>query len=268
MLVRSWNLFHGNSVPPGRNAYLEEMVRLVTADAPDLVCLQELPLWALPELEGWSGMRAYADPAAPPRLGPFPSTPAIGRALTSLHHGQLRSTFTGQGNAILAGRDLRLTDRRVLVLNDRGFRRQQARWLRLGPLARLVWSKERRVIQAVRLAAQDRPLLLANLHATSYPPDDRLADAEVFRAAVFADGLAGPSEPLVIAGDLNVRSGRSRTLAELTGPEWGFAQFGHGVDHVLVRGAELGRTAVWPEERRRLDGLLLSDHAPIEAEIR
>ena len=68
-----------------------------------------------------------------------------------------------------------------------------------------------------------------------------------------------------LAADL--RSNGCRALADLTGPEWGFAQFGHVVDHVLVRGAELGRTAVWPKERRRLGGVLLSDHAPIEAEI-
>lgn len=267
MLVRSWNLFHGNSVPPGREAYLEEMVRLATADEPEVVCLQELPLWALPELERWSGMQAHGYAAAPARLGPFPSTPGLGRWVTSIHHGRLRSSFTGQGNAILTGPELRVLERRSLVLNDRGFRRQQARWLRLGPLARFVWSKERRVIQALRLSWGDRTLVLANLHATSYPPDERIADAEVFRAAVFADGLAAPSEPVVIAGDLNVRTGNSQTLADLTGPEWGFAHFGHGVDHVLVRGADLGRRATWPEERRRLGGVLLSDHAPIEAEI-
>jgi endonuclease/exonuclease/phosphatase family metal-dependent hydrolase len=243
------------------------MVRLVTADTPDVVCLQELPLWSLPELDRWSGMRSYADAAAPARFGPFPSTPAIGRAVTAIHSGWLRSSFTGQGNAILVGPALRVLEHRSLVLNDRAFRRQQARWLGLGPLARFVWSKERRIIQTLRLAAGERTLTLANLHATSYPPDERIADAEVFRAAVFADGVAQPSESLVIAGDLNVRTGRSQTLADLTTPEWGFAHFGHGVDHVLVRGAELGRTATWPAARRTIDGVLLSDHAPIEAEI-
>ena len=47
MLVRSWNLFHGNTLPPGRRSRLEEMVRLATADRPDVLCLQEVPLWAL-----------------------------------------------------------------------------------------------------------------------------------------------------------------------------------------------------------------------------
>ena len=40
VLVRTWNLFHGNAVPPERRGFLEEMVQLVTADAPDVVCLQ------------------------------------------------------------------------------------------------------------------------------------------------------------------------------------------------------------------------------------
>ena len=37
MLVRSWNLFHGNSFPPGRTSYLEEMVMLASADRPDVL---------------------------------------------------------------------------------------------------------------------------------------------------------------------------------------------------------------------------------------
>src|ERR687887_984957 len=85
LLVRTWNLFHGNTVPPGRRAYLEEMVRLASADRPDVLCLQELPAWALPRLEKWSGMSAFAEIAARPRLGPLPSTAEVGRRLTAVH---------------------------------------------------------------------------------------------------------------------------------------------------------------------------------------
>lgn len=268
MLVRTWNLFHGNAVAPERRAFLEEMIRLVTADRPDVVCLQELPLWSFRELERWSGMQAFADEAARARLGPFPSTPAIGLALTSLNHGLFRSAFTGQGNAILADRALRPLDRRRLVLNDRRFRRAQARWLGLDAIARLVWAKERRVCQAVRLALPSGArLLVANLHATSYPPDERLPDAELHRAAVFADGLAEPGEALVMAGDFNVKDGRSRTLEDLASAEWGLARFGEGVDHVLVRGAEIERGVAWPRARRTVGGRVLSDHPPVEVEI-
>ena len=50
LLLRTWNLFHGNTVPPERRAHLEQMVRLATADEPDLVLLQEVPAWALGRL--------------------------------------------------------------------------------------------------------------------------------------------------------------------------------------------------------------------------
>ena len=30
LLVRTWNLFHGNAAPPERSAYLEQMVQLVS----------------------------------------------------------------------------------------------------------------------------------------------------------------------------------------------------------------------------------------------
>lgn len=268
MLLRSWNLFHGNAVPPEREAFLEEMVRLVTGDEPDLVCLQEVPLWAFAELARWSAMQMLADGAAPARLGPLPSTARIGKALTSLHHGRLRSLFAGQGNAILAAPALHLLERRLLVLNERRFRRAQARWLGLGAVARAAWGKERRVCQAARLRRPGgRTLVLANLHATSYPPDERIADAEVFRAVVFADGLAAPDELVIVAGDLNVFAHSSRTLADVVGPEWGFRRFGHRVDHVLVRGADIVRGAVWPRARRQRAGRLLSDHAPIEVVV-
>ena len=47
MLVRTWNLFDGNIVPPDRHVHLREMVELITAGTPDVVCLQEIPVWAL-----------------------------------------------------------------------------------------------------------------------------------------------------------------------------------------------------------------------------
>jgi endonuclease/exonuclease/phosphatase family metal-dependent hydrolase len=268
LLVRTWNLFHGNTVPPRRSDRLEEMVRLVSADGPDVVCLQEVPPWALELLHGWSGMTAVGEVAARPRLGPLPSTAGIGRALTSLHHGVLRSAFSGQANAILAAPPLTVLDRHRIVLNSRDFRVVQARWLELPPLARLAWARERRVCHAVRLARPDgSTLLIANLHATSYRPDHRLADAELLRAATFADAVARPAETLVLAGDFNLRAERSQTLVELTGAAWRFSAPSPRIDHVLVRGAAAAPARVWPEDRRRLGDVLLSDHAPVEVEI-
>jgi endonuclease/exonuclease/phosphatase family metal-dependent hydrolase len=268
VLVRTWNLFHGNAKPPAREAFLEEMVRFASADSPDVLCLQEVPAWAIGQLEGWSGMTAFGEVAARPTLGPFPSTAAVGRALTSLDHGLVRSAFTGQANAVLVSPRLGCEETPALVLNSRGFRRAQARWLGLDLVARFAWARERRVCQAVRVThAEGKTILVGNLHATSYRPDERLADAELLRAAAFLDGLAGPDEPVALCGDFNVTADRSRTLADLCGAEWGFRGPGPGIDHVLVRGAHASEPQRWPDERRRVDGRLLSDHAPVEVTI-
>jgi endonuclease/exonuclease/phosphatase family metal-dependent hydrolase len=267
LVVRTWNVFHGNAFPPERKAYLEEMVRLATADRPDILCLQEVPVWALERLGEWSGMNVYGEVAAPARFGPAPLSPELGRRVTELHHGVLRSAFSGQANAILFDLRLKAHTRAAVVLNSASFRRVQAQWLGLDLVARLAWAKERRVCQAVRLELPGgRFALVATLHATGLP-DDRLPDAELFRAASFADGLARPGEICVLAGDFNVRVARSRTLGELSGPEWGFSKPREGLDQVLVRGAAVRAVERWPVERRRLGTRVLSDHAPVEARI-
>jgi endonuclease/exonuclease/phosphatase family metal-dependent hydrolase len=268
LLVRTWNLFHGNTKPPGRKAFLEEMVRLATADSPDLVCLQEVPVWALPHLASWSGMTAVGDVAKRPSLGPLPSTAEVGRVLTELNHGLFRSAFTGQANALLIGAALSVVEHRRVVLNPFRFRRAQARRLGLGRAARLGWAVERRVCQAVRIRGGDRTLVVGNLHATAYSSDRRLADAELLRAAAFVDGVALPQEPVLLCGDLNLSVRTSHTLAQLMTSEWGFSgATPTGIDHVLVRGLRAGEVRVWPAEWREYDGRLLSDHAPVEVEV-
>jgi endonuclease/exonuclease/phosphatase family metal-dependent hydrolase len=264
LLVRTWNLFHGNTVPPGRKAYLEDMVRLATADRPDVVCLQELPVWALDELGGWSGMTAVSDVARRPLL----FSAELGRLLTELNHGLLRSAFTGQGNAILLRSELRVVEHRHVVLNARAFRREQARKLGLDLRTRLAWRKERRLCQVVRVQRDDRTLVVANLHATSHPTDKRLADVELLRGAGYVKRFARGDEPLLLCGDFNVSVRRSHTLAELAEPEWGFTgATPTGIDHILVRGVQAGAPERWPDERRRRDGFLLSDHTPVDRRV-
>jgi endonuclease/exonuclease/phosphatase family metal-dependent hydrolase len=244
------------------------MVRLA-ADGADVVLLQELPVWSFPHLAGWSGLRAFPAVAQRPRVGPLPGTAGLGRAVTELHHGLLRSAFTGQGNAILAHPRLRPRDFGALTLNPRSFRRPQAEWLELPLVAQLAWAKERRVVQALRVELGDgQTLLVANLHATSYPADSRLPDAELLRAAVWTDALAHPGEPVVLGGDLNVSIGASRTLPDLASAEWGFSGATEdGVDHVLVRGIGASAPRRWPPDRRRRGDGLLSDHAPVEVTL-
>lgn len=255
--------------PPERRAYLRPMVRLASSDRPDILCLQELPVWALPRLPDWSGMKAFGDVAQPARFGPLPISAELGHQLSSLHNGLLRSAFSGQANAILLSPDAELLAHERLVLNSREFRDKEARRLRLGLIARLGWAKERRIVQAVRARFHDdTTVLVANLHATSYPADQRLADAELLRAATFADGVAEPGDVVVLAGDFNVPPSRSATQAELTDGEWGFAAAAvDGIDRILVRGVQLDGAVRWPPERRRLDGRLLSDHTPVEARV-
>src|SRR5215831_13886522 len=101
MLIRTWNVFHGNTHPPGRQSFVEAAVRLAVADAPDVVCLQELPAWSLQKLAAWTGYAAAAALADPPSLGPVRWTPEFGRRMTALNPGFFRSAFTGQGNAVL-----------------------------------------------------------------------------------------------------------------------------------------------------------------------
>jgi endonuclease/exonuclease/phosphatase family metal-dependent hydrolase len=192
----------------------------------------------------------------------------VGRALTAPNHGLFRSAFAGQGNSILLAPALRVLAQETITLNSRRFRAAQARWLGLDLVARIAWAKERRVCHAVRLELPDgRTMLVADMHCTSYPPDQRLPDAEVLRAATFADTIAEPGDILVLAGDLNVSFLRSRTLHDLCSPAWGFSPAGPGIDHVLVRGARTQALQRWPDTRRERDGRLLSDHAPVEVEI-
>lgn len=266
MLVRTWNLFHGNTVPPGRRAYLREMIELITVDRPDVVCLQEIPAWALGSIGGWSGMQAVTVRAARPTLGPFPTPASVGRALT-VHHGILRSAFTGQGNGILIPADAKIRQAKTITLNTNVFCEEQGAKLGLTPKVTRWWEKERRVCHLVQFELRNRQrFLVANLHTTSYSTDLRLADAELRRATNFIERGAEVEEVLIVAGDFNITREQSATIQALmtAPPEARWQASGPQIDHVLVRGAHAESARVWPEEERQYEGRLLSDHAPVE----
>jgi endonuclease/exonuclease/phosphatase family metal-dependent hydrolase len=213
MLVRTWNLFHGKPSPPGRRAFLRQMIELVTSDRPDVVCLQELPVWALGQLESWSGMHAATAVARPP-LVPFGA-----RSLTALHHGLFRSAFTGEGGAILTRAATR--DLGEQVVGE---------------------TSLRRIAHAVDLDG----VTVVNFHTDG--------DREQFDRVV-----ALARERSILAGDANLVAPTADGFS---------APLAGSIDQILVRGLELhdGPTA-WPFERRVVDGLVLSDHAPVEAVV-
>ena len=258
MIVRTWNIFHGNTVPPGRRRYVKEMIRLVTKDDPDLVCLQEVPPWAFEPIAEWSGMQIYGEIASRPTIGPLPSTVSLGRAITDLNPGLLRSGFEGQANAILVAPDRRILSRHVLTLNTPRFRLRAARRLGLSLVELLAWGKERRQCMAVRL---EGGMVVANLHATK-ARNPRIPDAELVLAAGWAARLAGDA-PAILAGDFNVDTARSVMIDQLDG----YTKAGPGIDHIVARGAATGPYDRWTPQQRRLGQLALSDHAPVEVEV-
>lgn len=115
VVIRTWNLFHGNAHPPGRRAYLRQMIELVTRDRPDIVCLQELPVWAVSRLAAWSGMHAVAAVARRPLLK------CGAKLLTDLNNGLFRSAFTGEADAILSSQPA--SDLGVIVVGQKRLRR-------------------------------------------------------------------------------------------------------------------------------------------------
>jgi endonuclease/exonuclease/phosphatase family metal-dependent hydrolase len=236
LLVRCWNVYHGRTHPQSSTLHLEEMVRLVTADAPDVVALQEVPLWAVKRLEDWSGMSAWWAMTMPALLGPL-----AGR-VTAADPVRFRSSLTGQANALLVNPHFEIGRHRRVVLNP-GLSRTD--WLLVGG--------QRRVCHSLEVDAQGERVVLANLHASN-APDRQLIEAEIERAAAFV----AAAERCVLCGDFNVRRH----------PVPGFTAPIEGIDQILVRGLELERgPEAWPKERYRLGGAVLSDHAPIEAVI-
>jgi endonuclease/exonuclease/phosphatase family metal-dependent hydrolase len=230
VLIRSWNVFHGNADPSDHRSHLAAMIRLAVADRPEVLCLQEVPLWALSRLERWSGMTARS--VVTRRAV---ASVQLAGLITRLHNGFFRSGLAGQANVILLAGGLAPLEHDSLRIDSGG--------------------AEQRHCHAVRLDG----LVVANLHATNDFARPGVAAAEIVRAEAFVSELAAPL-PAVLAGDFNLRA---EHLHELEG----WSACGPGIDHVLVRGLGASPLLVWPRERRLQNGVVLSDHAPVEARI-
>jgi endonuclease/exonuclease/phosphatase family metal-dependent hydrolase len=234
LLVRTWNVYHGRTFPKSGRTYLERMVRLISLDAPDAVCLQEVPIWALGKLERWSGMQPVWAVTVPNLLGP------VARFVTDLDPVRVKFAAAGQANAVLLNPHFEVTDHDVFVMNPEVSQRDV-----------MFGGRQRRVCQVLRVDLDGATLVLANLHATN---NAEVAKVEVGHAAEFL----GQEPWVVLCGDFNV-------------PHYAVHEFSppiDGIDQILVRGLEFVRpSGPWPDDRRRLGAHLLSDHAPVEAEI-
>jgi endonuclease/exonuclease/phosphatase family metal-dependent hydrolase len=200
VLIRSWNLFHGRTAPPGAHVHLQEMVELASRDAPDVLCLQELPLWALSRLEEWSGMRSFAAVA---KRTPVPRW--LGGVLQRRDPMRFRSGVTGQANAILLAAGVESLEHRTVRISEPG--------------------RERRVCHAVRLEG----LVIGNVHASNEFKRPEVPRAELKRAHELIESMAAASEPRVLAGDFNLRD------PDLPGPNIDHivvAEIDHGALHV------------------------------------
>jgi endonuclease/exonuclease/phosphatase family metal-dependent hydrolase len=176
VLIRSWNVYHGRTSPPGRRLHLREMVELASGDRPDVLCLQELPLWSLAMLDEWSGMTvlsAVAKRTLVPRW--------LGGVLQRHDSQRFRSGVTGQANAILLASELVPLEHRTFWISDSG--------------------RERRVCHAVRL----EQLVVGNVHASNEFRHVEVPRTELTRAHALVESMAAPGQPRVLAGDFNLR---------------------------------------------------------------
>ena len=176
MLVRSWNLFHGRTLPSGARVQLREMVALASNDRPDVLCLQELPLWALSQLDDWSGMTAVSAVAKRTLVPRW-----LGGILQRHDPRRFRSAVTGQANAILLAPTLVPLEHRSARVSERG--------------------RERRVCHAVRLEG----IVIGNVHASNEFTRPEVPRAELKRAHELVDAMAASGEARVLAGDFNLR---------------------------------------------------------------
>ena len=170
MLVLTWNLFHGRSVPDTRRSLLPEFAAMLAGWDWDVALLQEVPPWWPARLAAVNGARAFAAPTSRNQLLALTRPAATWRP-------DLVKSWGGGCNAILV--------RGRVVTEHRRMR------LRLAP--------ERRVMHAVRLGDG---VWTGNLHASAHV--EARAVADLARAGATLDRWSAGG-PAVLGGDTNVR---------------------------------------------------------------
>lgn len=256
VLVLSWNLFHGRSLPPTNRSLYDEFGTKLGEWSWDVALLQEVPPWWPAPLARELGVEQRSAPTSRNALL------FLRRAIAERRPELLKSNGGGC-NAILSR--VPIAEHRALCLR---------RW------------PERRVAQLARL--RDGTCVV-NLHASTRPAR---AVAELARLWPRALDWAG-AERLILGGDLNLRTppppparagARERPPTADEASEHGAAIVhvgASGVDHVYARGllpidpdeavtgaagdSARASRAVVLDDRRLVE---LSDHAPLLARLR
>jgi endonuclease/exonuclease/phosphatase family metal-dependent hydrolase len=169
MLILSWNLFHGRSLPPTRHSLLEQFAASLARWQWDVALLQEVPPW-------WPEPLARAAAADQRTAMTSRNSLLVLRRALAERDPELAKSNGGGCNAILS---------RAPIVEHAALR------LRVWP--------ERRVAQLARLSDGT---CIANFHASARVP---LAEQELQQLWKHALSWAG-GDPLILGGDLNLRA--------------------------------------------------------------
>jgi endonuclease/exonuclease/phosphatase family metal-dependent hydrolase len=182
MLVLTWNLFHGRSVPDAPREQLADFAARLAGWEWDVALLQEVPPWWPPELGRACGASARTALTSRNRLLPLTRWAARRRP-------DIIKSWGGGANAILV-RGESVSEHRVRTLR--------------------AWP-ERRVVHGVRL---ERGWWVCNLHSQAH--SEARAQADVALAAATAiEWSAGA--PVVLGGDLNTRTPAATGFTHVAG---------------------------------------------------
>jgi endonuclease/exonuclease/phosphatase family metal-dependent hydrolase len=198
VLVLTWNLFHGRSVPDAPRELLDEFAARLASWEWDVALLQEVPPWWPARLGEACAASARAAPTSRNWFLPVTRWAARRRP-------DIIKSWGGGANAILV-RGERAVEHRVRTLR---------RW------------PERRVVHGVRL---ERGWWVCNLHAQAH--SEARAQADVALAAHTAIAWSGGA-PVVLGGDLNTHAPVAPGFAAVAGHD-----VDHLLVHLLRAGGE------------------------------